>query len=182
MLGLVDKTCNMTSEINHLATQLCKFTCILQELRGNKLDLSKYYDHFKQHIKSAELAGFVIDGSKYRVAMLKRKEDETGNTTNAAYVDYKKYITKHCNQQYYAMLYLRHAGNEYDQLCRNLKNAYIMGTDNIPHTVNEMDAFLQNYTTLANIKIESSGNHPMNSNVNAANGNNHTGNSGKYNA
>ena len=144
--------------------------------------MSKYYDHFKERIKSAELAGFAMDGVKYRVAILKRKEDETGSMTNSAYyVNYNTNITKHCNQQYYAMLYLRHAGDKYDQLCCDMENAYIMGTDNIPHTVDEMHTLLQNYTALANMKIESSGNHSMNSNVNTANGNNHMGNSGKSN-
>ena len=183
LLGLVDKACNMTSKIEHFATQLCESTCILQELRGSKLTLSKYYDHFKQRIKSTELTGFAMDAAKCRVAILKREEDETGSTTNPAYVDCNTNITKHCNQQYYAMLYQRHAGDKCDQFCRNLENAaYIMGTDNIPHTVDEMHTLLQNYTAPANVKIESSGNHPMSSNVNAANGNNHTSNSGKSNA
>ena len=130
--------------------------------------MSKYYDHFKQCIKSAKLAGFAMDGSKYRVAILKRKEDETGNTTNPAYVNYNRNITKHCNQQYCAMLYLCHVGGKYDQLRHDLENAYIMGIDNIPHTVDEMQTLLKNYTALANVKIESSGNHPMNIDANAA--------------
>ena len=73
LLCLVNKTCNMTLEINHFPTQLCESSCMMQEFKGNKLTSSNYYDHFKQHIKSAELAGFSMDGSKYRVALLKQK-------------------------------------------------------------------------------------------------------------
>ena len=101
---------------------------------------------------------------------------------NAEYIDYSVNITKHCNQQYYAMLYLRHVGDKYDQLRRDLENAYIMGTDNIPHIIDEMHMLLQNYTALRNVKIESSGNPPMNSQSNTSNVNNNTSNSGNFNA
>ena len=104
LLSLVDKACNMTSEIDHYPTQLCESTCMLHELRGNKLTLSNYCDHFKQRIKSAELAGFDMDGAKYRIALLKRKEVLTGSKTNTEYVNYSADIAKHCNNQYYAML------------------------------------------------------------------------------
>ena len=130
--------------------------------------MSNYYDHFKQRIKSADLAGFAMDGAKYRIALLKRKEELTGSRTNFELINDSADITKHCNQQYYTMLYLRHAGDKYDQLRHDLENVYIMGTDNIPHTVDEMQTLLKNYTALANVKIESSGNHPMNIDANAA--------------
>ena len=73
MRSLVDKTCNMTSKIDHYPTQLCESTCMLQELRGKKLSLSNYYDHFKQCIESTELVRFAMDSALHRLALLNRK-------------------------------------------------------------------------------------------------------------
>lgn len=70
LLGLVDKTCNMTSKIDNFSTQLCESMCMMSELKGNKLNLSNYYDHFKQRIKSADLAGFSVDSVKFMIALL----------------------------------------------------------------------------------------------------------------
>ena len=51
----------------------------------------------------------------------------------------------HAEEQAFAMIFLRQAGDCYDEVRRELKNNYPKGNDNIPMTVDEAYSLLQLY-------------------------------------
>ena len=88
----------------------------ITELSGDKMALGEYYNHFCAKRKVAIASGVEIGNNAFEdnldAAMMKRMSWEP---KNADYLAWKNDVKDHANELFFAMIFLKQAGNRYDE-------------------------------------------------------------------
>ena len=146
LLTLVSNVCNKTSNIDHFMTRSTDALYAITQLSGTKMSLGDYYKHFVSKRKTAEITGLNFGSSKQQDGILETVKSKYGwNTNDADYQAFEKDKKTHANEQFFAMIFLKQAGERYEQVRTDLKNDYAKAKDNIPLTVDDMYSLLQIY-------------------------------------
>ena len=145
---LISKVCNKVTGIDDFSTRLFDSLYSIIELSGNKMSLSDYYDHFLERRKQCKASGLEFNTDPQRKALKERFGKEHG-TTGSEYSQYVIDIDHHCNEQMYALMFMKMAGERFAECRREINNDFTKGTDHIPRTVDEAYALLQNYESSA---------------------------------
>lgn len=141
---LISKICNKVTSIDDFSTRLFDSLYSIIELTGNKMSLSDYYDHFVERRKQCKASGIEFNTDLQRTALKDRFTKEHGSSS----ADYSQYVTDldhHCNEQMYALMFMRMAGDRFAECRREINNDFTKGTDHIPRSVDEAYSLLQNY-------------------------------------
>eukprot|EP00536_Pseudo-nitzschia_multiseries_P002498 jgi/Psemu1/5686/gm1.5686_g len=127
LFKLITTICNGTSTIGHKPTTI----------------VTKYYKHFAKRQKAAELCDFDTPCSKVE-AIMKAQLPYTGTTKQEA-AAYVAMIRVNQQEQFYAIMFMKEAGDRFEECRRDINNVFTKGTDHILQTINDAYALLQNY-------------------------------------
>ena len=181
LLQLIEITCNSSCVISHFPSRMVDQVFDIITLSGNKMSLADYYEHFTEKIKVAQMAGvnfatpelqkwFQLHNSYDIEEEEETAEGEESRPTSLPSEDRKK-VHASCNDQFFALVFMRQCGDRYAEVRRAIQNDYIKGTDHIPKTVEEAYTLFETYEiphkNNYNNKNPSKGNKPDNSDENA---------------
>ena len=112
--------------------------------------LSQYFDHFLSRRKAAEACGMDMATNDLILAMGKEKIEECGGDQKSQ--EYKDWLTDakdHANDQFFALIFIRQAGDRFEECRRELQNDFAKGTTHLPKTFDDAYASLLNYNSAA---------------------------------
>ena len=146
LFALMGSICTRTVGIDHAASKVMDHLYSIMTLSGDKMGLSDFYKQFIAKMKGNATAGIDFASSKLKKDMLDAFKEKGGHSAiSTEYQNYKIDIKDHCNQQVYALIFMKQAGERYEECRRDLKNDFYKGNDNIPVTVDEAFALLQQF-------------------------------------
>ena len=148
LFGMITLTCNKTTKIDHYATRLLESMQAVYDLSGNKMSLGDFHKAFTAKHKTAVMSGADFSTASLKTQMLLDFSFRYAVTTNK-YKDYKSRIDETANQQMLALIFLRQAGDRYEEVRRSIKNSYVLGSNHIQETVEDAYRLLQIYETIS---------------------------------
>ena len=144
LFKIITKICNRVSTIDHVPTSFVESLYSLMDMSGDKMSLSDYYEHFTARRRAASSIGLTFDSTKLQAHMLQAQEKkmEAGSTE---LVEWSKTVETNTDDEIYANIFIKQAGIRFAECRREMYNNYTFGTDQIPTTVDDAYALLQNY-------------------------------------
>ena len=144
LFKIITTICNRVSTIDHVPTSFVESLYSLMGMSGDKMSLSDYYEHFTARRKAASSIGLTFDSTKLQAHMLQAQEKkmEAGSSELA---EWSKTVETNTDDEIYANIFIKQAGIRFAECRREMYNNYTFGTDQIPVTVDDAYALLQNY-------------------------------------
>ena len=144
LFKIITTICNRVSTIDHVPTSFVESLYSLMDMSGDKMSLSDYYEHFTAGRRAASSIGLTFDSTKLQAHMLQAQEKkmEAGSTE---LVEWSKTVETNTDDEIYANIFIKQAGIRFAECRREMYNNYTFGTDQIPTTIDEAYALLQNY-------------------------------------
>ena len=144
LFAIITKICNRVSTIDHVPTSFVESLYSLMNISGDKMSLSDYYEHFTARRKASSSIGLNFVSSNLMIHMIKAQEKKLGATT-AEMKAWMVGIDQNTDNEIYANIFIKQAGIRFSECRREMYNNYTFGTDQIPTTVDDAYALLQNY-------------------------------------
>ena len=144
LFKIITTICNRVSTIDHVPTSFVESLYSLMDMSGDKMSLSDYYEHFTARRRAASSIGLTFDSTKLKAHMIEAQEKkmEVGSTELA---DWTLAVETNTDDEIYANIFIKQAGIRFAECRREMYNNYTFGTDQIPVTVDDAYALLQNY-------------------------------------
>ena len=115
-------------------------------LSGNEMSLSQYFNHFLSRRKAAEACGMNMATEGLITALSEAKITELNVLkTDPIYKAWVADVKTHTNEQFFAQVFIRQAGDKFNACRRELQNDFAKGTNHLPRIVDDAYALLQNY-------------------------------------
>ena len=152
LLKLAVKVCNTGTAIDHCESKLVESFCSILTLNGDKMSLGECCDHFQERVKFAEPLGVNLCAQKL-IDMVKEEGEATHPKeikgpgekpiVNPECESHMDNVACHANQRVHALTFIRQAGERFEEVCRELKNDCMKGTDHFPLTVDDANSLLE---------------------------------------
>jgi hypothetical protein len=146
--AIISKICNRVDTIDDYGTRMVESVMAVIEIpnvRGR--NIHDYYDMFNERVKAASVCGVDFCTPDFKAHLLAERLKTCSGPTDKRYLDYSLEIKKHANEQFNALLFIRQAGDKYEECRRDLKNDFLKGANHYPTTVDEAYHLLQNFET-----------------------------------
>eukprot|EP00536_Pseudo-nitzschia_multiseries_P003412 jgi/Psemu1/7719/gm1.7719_g len=144
---LLGRVCSQISTTDHYPTSVIDTIFGLMNLNGNSMTLSVYLEHFNKQHKCLKHISFHFRCGDLEVHLLAQKGKELGQggMKTSEYLSYKLQIKEQTNDLMYTLIFLKQAGERFEEYQRELNNDYAKRTNHMPKLVEDTYTLLVNY-------------------------------------
>ena len=108
------------------------------------MSLSDYYEHFTARRKASSSIGLKFDSTNLMSHMI-TAQGKKMTADSPELTKWEGEVADNTNNEIYANIFIKQAGIRFTECRREMYNNYTFGTDQIPTTVDDTYALLQNY-------------------------------------
>lgn len=143
---IISSICNRVDTIDDYGMRMVEsLMAIIETPNPRGRNIHDYYDLFVERVRAGTVTGVDFATPGFKKHLLDECLKECGDSEDPRYQKFGSQVSQCANDQFLALLFLRQAGEYYEECRRELKNDFLKGSNHYPKTVDEAYHLLQNF-------------------------------------